>query len=186
MISSAKGGADRHCLAARFVDGPHVSVPDKAEQHLADWLADLEPMQRPAIGDLVARFPRAKTMLLGIAEASPYLFDLVRADGGRALRLLECDPERHLADLIERTRREVSAAAGEADVMQMLRRMKSEAALLIALCDIGGVWPVMRVTAALTDLAVAAVQAALRFLLRAEAARGRLLPPNPDDPAENC
>ena len=36
--------------------------------------------------------------------------------------------------------------------------MKSEAALLIALCDIGGVWPVMQVTAALTDLAVASVQ----------------------------
>ena len=58
--------------------------------------------------------------------------------------------------------------------MQLLRRMKSEAALLIALCDIGGVWPVMRVTAALTDLAVASVQTALRFLLRQEVARGRM------------
>ena len=58
--------------------------------------------------------------------------------------------------------------------MHLLRRMKSEAALLIALCDIGGVWPVMRVTAALTDLAVASVQAALRFLLRQEVARGRM------------
>ena len=47
--------------------------------------------------------------------------------------------------------------------MHLLRRMKAEAALLIALCDIGGVWPVMRVTAALTDLAVASVQAALRL-----------------------
>ena len=55
--------------------------------------------------------------------------------------------------------------------MQQLRRMKSEAALLIALCDIGGVWPVMRVTQALTDLAVASVQCALRYLLRQEAAR---------------
>ena len=69
--------------------------------------------------------------------------------------------------------------------MQLLRRMKSEAALLIALCDIGGVWPVMRVTAALTDLAVASVQAALRFLLRQEAARGRLSPPNLDRPEDN-
>ena len=66
--------------------------------------------------------------------------------------------------------------------MRLLRRMKSEAALLIALCDIGGVWPVMRVTAALTDLAVASVQAALRYLLRQEAARGRLAPPNPERP----
>ena len=37
----------------------------------------------------------------------------------------------------------------------------------------------MQVTAALTDLAVASVQAALRFLLRQEAARGRLAPPDP-------
>ena len=69
--------------------------------------------------------------------------------------------------------------------MQLLRRMKSEAALLIALCDIGGVWPVMQVTAALTDLAVASVQSALRYLLRQEAARGRLSPPNPDSPEDN-
>ena len=96
--------------------------------------------------------------------------------------MLECEPEPHLAGLIERTCREVSAASGEAEVMQLLRRMKSEAALLIALCDIGGVWPVMRVTAALTDLAVASVQAALRFLLQQEAGRGRMLPPNLDIP----
>jgi glutamate-ammonia-ligase adenylyltransferase len=185
MNSSADGDADQYCLAARFVDGPHVSAPESAEQRLADWRTDLGPEQAAAIGDLIARFPRAKTMLLGIAEASPYLFDLVRADGARALRLLECDPQRHLAELIERTRREVSAAAGEADVMQLLRRMKSEAALLIALCDIGGVWPVMRVTAALTDLAVAAVQAALRFVLRQEAARGRLLPRGLDRPEDD-
>ena len=126
------------------------------------------------------RFPLAKTILLGIAEASPYLFDLVRADGARAIRLLECEPERHLADLIERPVAKSRRHPTEADVMQLLRRMKSEAALLIALCDIGGVWPVMRVTAALTELAVASVQAALRFLLRQEAARGRLLPPSVD------
>jgi [glutamine synthetase] adenylyltransferase / [glutamine synthetase]-adenylyl-L-tyrosine phosphorylase len=185
MISSAKGDADQHRLAARFVDGPHVSAPDKAGQRLADWLTDLAPEQAAAVDDFVTRFPRAKTILLGIAEASPYLFDLVRADSARVVRLLECEPERHLAELIERTRRDVSAAASEADVMRRLRRTKSEAALLIALCDIGGVWPVTRVTAALTELAVASVQAALRHVLRQEAARGRLLPPNFDSPEDD-
>jgi glutamate-ammonia-ligase adenylyltransferase len=184
MTSSAKD-ADQYRLAARFVDGPHVSAPDKAGQRLADWLTDLAPEQAAAVDDLVARFPRVKTILLGIAEASPYLFDLVRADGPRVLRLFECEPERHLAELIERTRRDVSAAASEADVMRRLRRTKSEAALLIALCDIGGVWPVTRVTAALTELAVASVQAALRHVLRQEAARGRLLPPNFDSPEDD-
>jgi glutamate-ammonia-ligase adenylyltransferase len=68
--------------------------------------------------------------------------------------------------------------------MHLLRRMKAEAALMIALCDIGGVWPVMRVTAALTDLAVASVQTALRFLLRQEVGRGRMTAANLDRPEE--
>src|ERR1700722_4492557 len=158
MNSSAKAA-----LAARFVEGPHVSAPDKAELRLTDWLTGLAGEQAAAIDALLARFPLVKTILLGIAEASPYLFDLVRADSARAIRVLECEPERYLAHLIEQTRREILDAPGEPEVMLLLRRMKSEAALLIALCDIGGVWPVMRVTAALTDLAVASVQSALRF-----------------------
>src|SRR5690242_18831503 len=68
--------------------------------------------------------------------------------------------------------------------MRLLRRMKSEAALLIALCDIGGVWPVMQVTSALTWLAVSSVQAAPRFLLREAAARGKISLANPDRPEE--
>ena len=47
MNSSAKGDADQHRLAARFVDGPHVSAPDKAEQRLTDWLTGLAAEQAP-------------------------------------------------------------------------------------------------------------------------------------------
>jgi [glutamine synthetase] adenylyltransferase / [glutamine synthetase]-adenylyl-L-tyrosine phosphorylase len=185
MTSSAKGNADQHCLAARFVDGPHVSAPDKAEHRLNDWLTDLPSAEAAAVEGVIARFPRAKTILLGIAEASPYLFDLVRADAARAIRLLTSAPEPHLAELIERTCREVQAASSDADVMLLLRRMKSEAALLIALADIGGVWPVMQVTAALTELAVTSVRAALRHVLRQEAVRGRLSPANLDSPEDD-
>jgi glutamate-ammonia-ligase adenylyltransferase len=184
MTSSAKGDADRHCLAARFVDGPHLSAPVEAEQRFEGWLSDLEPEQSAALRDVARRFVHANSILLGVTEASPYLFDQMRADPARVARLFECDPDSHLAVLIERTTSQVAEAASEADVMQLLRRMKSEAALLIALCDIGGVWPVMRITQALTDLAVASVQCALRYLLRQEAVRGRLLPPSAEEPEE--
>ena len=60
--------------------------------------------------------------------------------------------------------------------MRALRRAKAEAALLIALADIGGVWPVERVTRALTDFADAALGAAVRYLLRGAAAQGKLKP----------
>ncbi len=172
-------------LAARFVSGPHVIASSTAEQRLKDWLAELEPQQAAEISLWLDR-PAARAILFGIAGFSPYLFDLVRADAARLIRLLACDPEAHLTALIENTSRAVLAAANEAEVMQLLRRMKSEAALMIALCDIGGVWPVMRVTAALTDLAVNSVQAALRFLLRQEVARGRMTAADPDRPEDGC
>ena len=172
-------------LAARFVSGPHVTASSTAEQRLKDWLAELEPQQSADLRAWLDR-PAALTVLLGIAEFSPYLFDLIRADAARLVRLLACDPEAHLAALIDNTSRDVLAAASEADAMALLRRMKSEAALMIALCDIGGVWPVMRVTAALTDLAVNSVQAGLRFLLRQEVARGRMTAADPDRPEDGC
>ncbi len=171
-------------LAARFVDAPHLCNPARAEQRLREWLADLAAGQMAEIEALLSQFPRAKTILLGIAEASPYLFDLVHADASRAIRVLTCEPERHLAHLIEQISRDVLSLQSETDVMHLLRRTKSEAALLIALCDIGGVWPVMQVTQAMTELAAASVQSALRFLLQQEAQRGKMAPPNPDCPEE--
>ncbi len=183
MIACVLGNAEQSGLAARFVEGPFIAAPEKAEQRLADWLAELGPEQAAVLAGLLEP-PAARRVLLGIAEFSPYLFDLVRSDAARLIRLLRCEPEQHLAGLIETVSIEVFAAPGEAEVMRLLRRMKSEAALLIALCDIGGVWPVMRVTAALTELAVTSVQAALRYLLRQETIRGRLAPPDAERPEE--
>jgi glutamate-ammonia-ligase adenylyltransferase len=181
LVSTLKSSA----LAARFVEAPFVGASSNGEQRFVGWLAELEPTQAEALDQLIDH-PFARSVLFGIAEFSPYLFDLVRADAERLIRLLSCEPEAHLAALIETAAREVFAAAGETEVMRLLRRMKAEAALLIALCDIGGIWPVMRLTEALTELAAASVQSALRYLLRQEAVRGRLSPKEPDSPEADC
>ena len=57
--------------------------------------------------------------------------------------------------------------------MQVLRRMKADAALLIALADIGGVWPVARVTASLTEVADTALRIGVRRLLADAAKSGK-------------
>ena len=184
MNSSAPGNAERQELAARFAGGPHVSASSNAEQILGDWLSELEPEQSAALDALLAH-PFAKTILLG----NRGILALSVRSGPRRRRA--ADPRAQVrpgaaprrADR-ERPRAMCSPRAGETDVMHLLRRMKAEAALMIALCDIGGVWPVMRVTSALTDLAVASVQAALRFLLRQEVARGRMTAANHDRPED--
>ncbi len=184
MTSTAKGDAGQATLAALVVAGPVLSVPAEARQRLADWLAELPAPQAAAIRAVLDRCPKAGTVLEGIAEASPYLFDLMRLDAVRLERLLQCQPDTHMAKLLANAVADIPAAADQADAMQQLRRLKAESALMVALCDIGGVWPVMRVTQALTDLAVTSVQCALRFLLRQEVERGKLLPPNPEQPEE--
>src|SRR5271165_2068613 len=133
MIPSAPGNADHLGLAARFAEGPYIAASEQAEQRLADWLAELEPEQS-AVLDALLDAPFASRVLHGIAAFSPYLFDLVRSDAARLIRLLRCDPDRHLAALIDAAAREVFDAPGETEVMQLLRRLKAEAALLIALC----------------------------------------------------
>ena len=175
MNSSAKGNAERACLAARLADGPHVSAP--AESRTAFWATGFPNSRRRSrlrSTTLPEHFRSPRPSCSASRKARPICSIWCAPMPARLIRLLDvragsasrrADREDHAATC--------SRGRREADVMHLLRRMKAEAALLIALCDIGGVWPVMRVTAALTELAVASVQAALRFLLRQEATRGR-------------
>jgi glutamate-ammonia-ligase adenylyltransferase len=60
-----------------FVDGPHVSAPDKPNSDWATGSPISSRSRRLRSTRCSTGFPRAKTILLGIAEASPYLFDLI-------------------------------------------------------------------------------------------------------------
>ncbi len=63
-----------------------------------------------------------------------------------------------------------------------LRRTKKQMALTIAIADLGGLWPLEEVTGALSDLAVAALRAAIRHLLREMHEDGEITLPHPDEP----
>ena len=147
-----------------------------------EWLSGIaRTASGKAIAALVATHPPLANLLGGIADAAPYLWDLICADPARLLRFLSGDVEKEFAALIATAERGAAAAKGSAALMRALRRMKTDAALLIALADIGGVWPVARVTAALTAVADAALGLAVRHLLREAAARGKLIPADPQN-----
>ncbi|MBV8751929.1 MAG: bifunctional [glutamine synthetase] adenylyltransferase/[glutamine synthetase]-adenylyl-L-tyrosine phosphorylase [Hyphomicrobiales bacterium] len=154
---------------------------------LADWLSEIRETDGGAALDaLFAREPSQRALIERLAAHSPFLWQLASEDPARLLALLSADPDAHLSQLIERTTAAAAATADDAEVTRLLRRMKSEAALLIALADIGGRWPVMRVTRALTELADAAVTIALRHLLRAASRTKRITLPNPARPEDGC
>ncbi len=161
-------------LADRIVSTPRLNEAKVARARVGEWLAELPPATAKPLKALLGERPLVATLLESLAESSPYLWELGTRAPDRFLRLFNADPDTHLDALFEEHASAAANAADEAEAMRQLRHMKAEAALLIALADIGGVWPVMRAARALTDLADSAVDAATRFVLREAARAGRL------------
>jgi glutamate-ammonia-ligase adenylyltransferase len=74
-------------------------------------------------------------------------------------------------------------AARRDRVAAALRRAKRVIALTTAIADIGGIWPLERVTGALSDLAEATLSLAVAHQLRTAHDAGELRLPDPRDPA---
>jgi [glutamine synthetase] adenylyltransferase / [glutamine synthetase]-adenylyl-L-tyrosine phosphorylase len=115
-------------------------------------------------------------LLLGVLGSSPYLAALIKRNPAGLARMLTTPPEWLFTELMS----ELAVQAREAsDIMQALRHFKNAVALLTALADLGGVWPVMTVTRVLAEAADAAVQASIHHLFRRAVIRGDWLDQEP-------
>ncbi len=130
--------------------------------------------------DLAARFPglapELRALISGTAGCSPYLAGLMEREADWLAPALAGAPE----DALEAELARVAAAPGEA-LGSELRRAKRRLALLTALADLGGVWPLETVTGALTQLADSAVDLAMKHFVAEEIRRGKIPGAGPDD-----
>lgn len=119
-----------------------------------------------------ARLKQVWPALEPIAGASPYLAGLMRRAPGQLRQALEAEDP--MADILRQTQ----GVADQSDLIagaKILRALKADAHLTIALADLGGVWELTTVTDAITQFADQAVKSALAMAVRAEVAKGRLL-----------
>ena len=126
---------------------------------------------------------RTQVLVAGIYDGSPYLSGLIRQQPERFLRLLRCVPETRLDALIAGLMDASLKAGTMTELMVELRKFKSESALLTAMCDLAGIWPIMTVTDALTRLADAAAAQAVSFLFREAQRKGEWQASDLEDPA---
>ncbi|MFN3626175.1 MAG: bifunctional [glutamine synthetase] adenylyltransferase/[glutamine synthetase]-adenylyl-L-tyrosine phosphorylase, partial [Hyphomicrobium sp.] len=110
--------------------------------------------------------PRALELLAGVFSGSTYLTSLIERDPARLQRILETAPEVRAKELKSELAAQLGMATTRAEAMRALRVYKAEVALLTALADLGGVWPVLSVTQALSECADAALTGAVEFLFR--------------------
>ncbi len=115
-----------------------------------------------------------------VFAASPYLASLARRRPEALEPMLVARPEDSLADILMQTR----VLEGGAEAMKRpLRQLKADLHLLTALADLGGVWDLEAVTAALSRFADATAEAGLRAVAHDLRERGKLIAPaDPDNP----
>jgi glutamate-ammonia-ligase adenylyltransferase len=159
-------------LAARIRETPSLADSERARSLVDDFLATAGDAAEVLNNQL--KKLKIRELLEGIADSSPFLWGLVREDLSRFLALLRESPEQHFSKIIEEAAVSARAASDDADIMRILRKMKQEAALLIALADIGGVWALDEITGAMTKLADTAVASATDFLLAKAQRAGQL------------
>jgi len=161
-----------------FIGRLSGALPESSAQGAARVAAWLQSVKPKSVGNeiktLIRRHPGVGQILGGVAEAAHYLWDQIEADPAGFVRLVDGDPDRALAALLAKMQSDAAAAQSQADLMRVLRIGKSRAALLIALADLGGVWTVAQITAALTRVADAALGSAVDYLLGDAVRRKRL------------
>ncbi len=122
--------------------------------------------------DAAAVITTHRAFFLWLCESSSYLVRLLRHHPEVIIGLATRPPEEILADQMSTL---LALKATERSQFERdLRRAKGAVALLTALADLTGHWPVMQVTRALSEFADATVAATIRFLLAEAHRRGKL------------
>src|ERR1700757_100839 len=132
----------RQGLAFAVGNAPCLADEKASQGRLTEGLSEIgRSAAGKSLKQLIGEAPRLEALLLGLADGSPYLWDLATSEPDRLLTVLTAEPGEHLAALLANPAQAVAIAEDDVTAMQLLRRMKPEAALLIAVADIGDVWP---------------------------------------------
>ena len=145
-----------------------------AEPGLAEWAAGLATPS-PEID-----------VLRAILGSSPFLSRAVVAEPEFFRELMEDGPNSAFSRIILRIKDEVARETSETTLAQDLRIARRQAALAIALADLTDHWSLERVTHALSDLADAALSAAISHLLLAAHERSEIVLPDRLFPEDGC
>ncbi len=131
-----------------------------------------------AVASLHGLDPVLIPLIAGAGGCSPYLRGLMQKEASWIVPAMDA-PDAAVATILE-----MLGQVPLDDLSDALRVAKRRIALLTGLADLGGVWPLQKVTQTLTDFADRAVDVAVKALVAVEIKRGKLPGMTDDDVAD--
>ena len=135
--------------------------------------------------DRLLKVPDVLSMLRCLGGNSPYLAALALREPRSIASLVTEGPEVSCAHSLSHLSR-VSPTSKRQDVVAALRQAKRAIALVVAIADIGEIWPLETVTHALSTLAEATLQLSIRHLMRSAHDAGDIRLQDPRRPELKC
>ncbi len=163
---------------------PEAEDPARAAIGLERFRAAADAAGCASFAKALAAASPGAALLASVFGNSPFLTHCILQDMGFFKRLVEGGAETARAEALADFRCEPDDDLALA--MRRLRRARRRTALVTALADIAGIWPLETVTGTLTRAAEAALDAALGHLLRAAARAGHLRINDLADPVADC
>ena len=181
-------------MSALFYSKSRKALPkpadmDAAVRGLADWDERCARLDDPAVAQAAAALATdadGRRLLLALFGNSPFLTDCALSDVAFLTGLVTRGPGVVLSEVLKRLKSELARESDRERLMAGLRIARGQVALLVAIADLTGHWPLEAILAALSDFADAALSAAVSHLLLQLAARGDMTLKWPDDPEREC
>ncbi len=159
---------------------------------MSTTLSALPAIAHPDFDALLTELPastatalRSAEPLLGpLLQSAPYLLGLTRDHAEWTAAAVGEDANTTFAAVLKDVA-EAGLDADEAELARTLRVAKGKTALLAAIAETGGAWTTARATEALSDLADAALEACMDFLMRMASEKGHLAIPPEQARAKN-
>ncbi|MFO1187672.1 MAG: hypothetical protein U1E87_09630 [Alphaproteobacteria bacterium] len=179
-------------MAATFLErictAPFPADVRAAEIALERWRAQkagLAPSELAAIAE-VEQHAAGWALIRAVFANSPFLTRLILSDAPWLAAVLGREPRDTLSGILgDAVRGQEAETLDQLALMKRMRRAKARTALFVGLGDVGGVLDLAEVTGALSAFADAALEAALRHVLRAAAAKGQFFPRDTAAPEKN-
>ena len=153
---------------------PAVGRPDLAEAGRDRWQAGLERINDSTLSariEAASSAPEISALLDAVFGNSPFLTQCLLRDPKILAKYAEDGADEACAEALGNITDAAALQLPPSQFNKLLRDVRRRVAATAALADMSGQWPLEKVTGALSDLAGAAVDTALRFHFKALAAR---------------